>query len=78
VAFVSQASIDNGLAKRVQLRRRLSPGKNARPLTKASFLHNQASPKVQVDPTTLNVEIDGQPVDLPPAETLPLTQRYFL
>ena len=50
VAFVSQASIDNGLAKRVQLRRKLSGVKNARPLTKASFHRNQASPKVQVDP----------------------------
>jgi urease subunit alpha len=78
VAFVSQASIDNGLAKRVQLRRRLSPVRNARPLTKQRFRYNQASPKVHVDPSTLNVEIDGQPVDLPPAETLPLTQRYFI
>ena len=78
VAFVSQASIDNGLAKRVQLRRKLSGVKNARPITKANFLHNQASPQVHVDPSSLNVEIDGKPVDLPPAETLPLTQRYFM
>jgi urease subunit alpha len=33
---------------------------------------------VRVDPATLDVTIDGRPVDLPPAETLPLTQRYFL
>jgi urease subunit alpha len=78
VAFVSQASIDNGLAKRVQLRRKLSPVQNARPLTKASFRYNQASPRVHVDPSSLEVEIDGKLVDLPPAETLPLTQRYFL
>jgi urease subunit alpha len=78
VAFVSQASIDNGLAKRLPIRRKLSGVKNARPLTKANFLHNQASPRVRVDPSSLNVEIDGKPVDLPPAETLPLTQRYFL
>jgi urease subunit alpha len=78
VAFVSRASIENGLAKRVQLRRRLSPVQHARPLTKASFRFNQASPKVRVDPSTLDVEIDGRPVDLPPAETLPLTQRYFI
>ena len=78
VAFVSQAAIDNGLAKRVQLRRRLSPVTHARPLTKANFLRNQASPAVKVSPDTLEVEIDGKAVDLPPAETLPLTQRYFL
>jgi urease subunit alpha len=78
VAFVSQASIDNGLATRLPIRRKLSGVRNARPLTKAKFLHNQASPRVYVDPSSLNVEIDGKPVDLPPAETLPLTQRYFL
>jgi urease subunit alpha len=78
VAFVSQAAIDNELASRVQLRRRLVPVKHARPLTKASFVRNQASPAVRVSPDTLEVEIDGRPVDLPPAETLPLTQRYFL
>ncbi len=78
VAFVSQASIENGLANRVQLRRRLVPVKHARPLTKASFLHNQTSPDVKVDPETLDVAIDGKAVDLPPAETLPLTQRYFI
>jgi len=78
VAFVSQASIDNGLAKRVALRRRLVAVQNARRLTKANFFHNQASPAVRVDPETLDVTIDGRLVDLPPAETLPLTQRYFL
>ena len=78
LAFVSQAAIDNGLTKRVQLRRKLSGVRNARPITKANFLHNQASPTVQVDPSTLEVDIDGKRVDLPPAETLPLTQRYFL
>jgi urease subunit alpha len=78
VAFVSQAAIDNGLAKRVSLRRRLVPVKNARPITKQDFLHNQASPDVKVSPDTLDVTIDGKAVDLPPAETLPLTQRYFL
>ncbi len=78
VAFVSQASIDNGLAKRVALRRRLVAVQNARRLTKANFFHNQASPAVRVDRETLDVTIDGRLVDLPPAETLPLTQRYFL
>ena len=78
VAFVSQAAIDNGLADRVSLRRRLAPVRNARRLTKADFRRNAASPDVRVDPETLDVRVDGRLVDLPPAETLPLTQRYFL
>ncbi len=78
VAFVSAAAIENGLAKRVQVRRRLVAVRNARHLTKQDFHHNQASPAVRVDPSTLDVTIDGRLVDLPPAESLPLTQRYFL
>jgi urease subunit alpha len=78
VAFVSQAAIANGLGRRVSLRRRLVPVRNARGLTKAAFVRNQASPRVRVDPATLDVTVDGRPVTLPPAETLPLTQRYFL
>ncbi|MFN8523641.1 MAG: urease subunit alpha [Chloroflexota bacterium] len=78
VAFVSEASIANGLSQRVQIRRRLSPVKRSRPLTKADFHHNGASPSVRVDPSSLEVEIDGHAVDLPPAERLPLTQRYFI
>lgn len=78
VAFVSQASIDNGLARRVALRRRLVAVRNARGITKARFVHNTASPVVKVDPASLGVTIDGRPVDLPPAETLPMTHRYFL
>ena len=52
--------------------------KDARRLTKAAFRHNGASPAVRVDPSTLEVTIDGRPVTIPPAESLPLTQRYLL
>jgi urease subunit alpha len=78
VAFVSQASIDAGLARRLNVRRRLSAVRDSRHLTKAAFLHNTASPSVRVAPDSLEVEIDGRPVDLPPAEVLPLSNRYFL
>src|SRR3954468_7677070 len=47
VAFVSQASIDAGLAKKLGIRRRLSAIRNSRHLTKADFLHNNASPRVR-------------------------------
>jgi urease subunit alpha len=40
--------------------------------------HNQASPRVLVDPESLEVFIDGLPVGNTPADRLPLTQRYFL
>lgn len=78
VAFVSQAGIDSGLAGRLKIRRRLSAVRNSRHLTKADLVLNNASPQVRVAPDSLEVEIDGVGVDLPPAEVLPMTNRYFL
>ena len=78
VAFVGQAAIDSGLAERLKIRRRLSAVRNSRNLTKDDLVLNTASPNVRVAPDSLEVEIDGRVVDLPPAEVLPLTNRYFL
>jgi urease alpha subunit len=40
--------------------------------------YNAASPAVRVDPRTHEVAIDGQVVDIAPAEALPLSTRYFV
>lgn len=78
LAFVSQASLDAGLERRLGVRRKFSAIRDSRHLTKADFVLNNASPQVRVAPDSLDVTIDGVPVDLAPAETLPLTNRYFL
>lgn len=78
VAFVSQASLDSGLAERLRIRRRLVPVRDSRNLTKNAFYGNRASPSVRVDPQSLNVTINGQLVEMPPAEQLPMTSRYFI
>ena len=78
VAFVSQASLDAGLERKLGVRRRFSAIRGSRHLTKADFVLNGASPQVRVAPDSLDVTIDGVPVDLAPAESLPLTNRYFL
>lgn len=78
VAFVSRAAIDGGLARRLPLRRRLAAVQNARRLTKAAFRYNTASPAVRVDPASLDVTVDGRLVEIPPAESLPLSGRYLI
>jgi urease subunit alpha len=40
--------------------------------------YNTASPRVEVDPRTYAVAIDGQVVEIPPAERLPLTFLHFI
>ncbi|MGA7669569.1 MAG: urease subunit alpha [Nitrolancea sp.] len=76
--FVSQAALDGGFATRHQLRRQALAVENTRQTFKSAMRFNSSSPDVRVDTKSLEVSIDGEVVDSPPAESLPLTQRYFV
>jgi urease subunit alpha len=78
VAFVSQAALDDGLADRLDVHRELRPIKNVRGLGKADLPLNDALPRIEVNPDTFEVRINGEPVRHEPVDELPLTQRYFL
>lgn len=78
VAFVSQAALDDGLADRLDIHRELRPINNVRGLGKADLPLNDALPRIEVNPDTFEVRIDGEPVRHKPVDELPLTQRYFL
>jgi urease subunit alpha len=74
--FVSQASLPN--VERLGLRKRLTPVSRCRKIGKADMVHNSATPRIEVDPETYEVRADGELLTCEPANTLPLTQRYFL
>jgi urease subunit alpha len=79
VAFVSPVSLEDGLADRLPgVRRRLVAVENVRGRTKADLPENTALPKIEVDPDTYSVRIDGELIDHEPATELPMAQRYFL
>ncbi len=78
VAFVAPAAIEDGLADRLAVRRRLVPVDNVRALTKADMPENDALPVIEVEPDTFTVRIDGEVVEPDPARVLPMAQRYFL
>jgi urease subunit alpha len=78
VAFVSRAAIDDRLGDRLAVNRKLVPTKNVRGLTKSDLPLNDALPKIEVNPDTFEVRIDGEPADHQPVSELPMTQRYFL
>ncbi len=77
-SFVNQLAIDQDLAGRLGLGKRLLPAKGVRKLTNRHMLHNDACPTIRVDPQTFDVTVDGEPATCEPAPTLPLTQRYML
>jgi urease subunit alpha len=78
VHFVAPQAIEDGLADRIDVRRRLVAVENVRSRGKADLPENTATPHIQVDPDTFTVRIDGEVWAEQPAETLPMAQRYFL
>ncbi|WP_104161634.1 urease subunit alpha [Arthrobacter sp. ZGTC212] len=77
-SFVAQAALDDGLADRLGLVRKLTAIRSTRDVTKASLPNNTALPDIRVNPETFMVSIDGQVIEPAPVADLPLTQRYTL
>jgi urease subunit alpha len=76
--FVNPLAIERGLAETLGLTKQLLPSRGTRKLTKQHMLHNDACPRVQVDPQTFEVLVDGQPATCEPVAKVPLAQRYML
>jgi urease subunit alpha len=78
ITFLSAAAYERGIHQRLGLRRIVEPVRGCRALTKRDMLRNDALPTIEVNPETYEVFVDGELATVPPAETLPLAQRYFL
>jgi urease subunit alpha len=77
-SFVSPAALDDGLADRLGLSRRLAAVRPTRRIGKADMPNNTALPKLEVDPETFAITIDGELVRPEPVDVLPLAQRYTM
>ncbi len=78
VHFVAPQALEDGLADRLDVRRRLVAVGDVRRIGKADMPLNDAQPAIEVDPDTFTVRIDGQVWAEQPAVELPMAQRYFL
>ncbi|MGX9792030.1 urease subunit alpha [Mycobacterium sp. MMS18-G62] len=78
VHFVSPQAVDDGLAERLAVNRKLVAVKDVRKVGKADMPLNDALPRIVVDPDTFTVRIDGDVWQEQPAAELPMAQRYFL
>jgi urease subunit alpha len=76
--FVSKAAIEENVAQRLGLKRNITACQNVRQVTKNNMIHNDLMPEVEVDPQTYEVKADGVLLHCEPAESLPMSQRYFL
>jgi urease subunit alpha len=76
--FVSEAGASGNFAARVPTRRRKLAVRGTRRVSKRDMLFNAANPKIDIDPLTGEIAIDGQPVLPLPTHDLPLNHRYLL
>ncbi|MFY9488362.1 MAG: urease subunit alpha [Solirubrobacterales bacterium] len=76
--FVADAALDAGLPQRLGVRKRFVAAANVRARTKADMVNNDALPKIEVDPDSFAVSIDGDVIEADPVSELPMAQRYFL
>jgi urease subunit alpha len=78
LAFVAPAAIETLLPDRLGLGRAVVPVADVRRRTKADLPGNDALPRIEVEPDTFTVRVDGEVVEPEPVAELPMAQRYFL
>jgi urease subunit alpha len=76
--FTSKLAIRNGVAKKLGLQKKLLPVKNCRKIGKRDMRYNDLVPKIEIDPETYEVKVDGRLATVPPADKLSLARLYNL
>jgi urease subunit alpha len=78
LTFLSKVALEEKLPDKLGLRKTAVAVENCRTIGKASMIHNDATPNIEVDPETYEVRANGELLTCEPATVLPLAQRYFL
>src|SRR5712692_485677 len=79
LVFVSKAALKRGVRGKLGVDKQFVAVENTRGgISKKSMVHNDATPRIEVDPETYEVRADGELLTCAPAEVLPMAQRYFL
>jgi urease subunit alpha len=78
VTFTSKRAIRNGLQKKLGLKKKLLPVKNCRKISKKNMIYNNLIPKIEIDPETYVVKVDGNIATTEAAKKLSLSRLYNL
>jgi urease subunit alpha len=76
--FMSKRAIELGVPQKLGLEKVILPVKNCRHISKKDMVWNDATPKIDIDPETYEVKLDGKIATVDPATELALAQRYFM
>jgi urease subunit alpha len=77
VTFVSRSAYDRGVKAKYGLERIVEPVSQTRVLTKRHMVRNDLLPKIEVDPQTFAVKVDGVHATVEPPKAISLNQLYF-
>ena len=78
VTFVSRPSIESASLDKLGIKKTLVPVSETRSISKKSMKLNDFCPKIEVNPETYEVRVNGDVITCEPAKTLPMAQRYFM
>ena len=78
VTFTSKLAIKNDLKKKLGLKKKLLPVNNCRNISKKDMVYNNLTPKIEIDPETYVVKVDGKIATTEPANKLSLSRLYNL
>jgi urease subunit alpha len=78
VTFTSKLAIKNDLKKKLGLKKKLLPVNNCRNISKKDMVYNNLTPKIEIDPETYIVKVDGKIATTEPANKLSLSRLYNL
>ena len=76
--FTSKLAIEKGLEKKISTKKKLVPVKNCRKIGKKDMVHNNLTPKIEIDPETYEVKVDGKIATVKAADKLALARLYSL
>ena len=77
-ALMSRAAIERAVPEKLGLQKQILEVRGCRSLQKRDMVRNDALPRIEVDPETYRVFVDGKLASVPPAERLALGQLYFI
>ena len=76
--FVSGASLDMGLVRRLDSRRKLLPVRDVRRVTREHMVRNRLVPDIRIDLDSNRVSVNGDAVTSEAIPEVPLNRLYFL
>ncbi|EGK8085150.1 urease subunit alpha [Campylobacter lari] len=76
--FVSKASLDANIPKKLSLKRKCVAVKNCRNITKKDLKFNDKVQDIEVNPQTYEVKINGELISSKSVDSLALARKYFM